>query len=49
MVSVFSSIAYIRDLFSDENYEESKVAGMQIKKLKKGSNSSVNQLISLYL
>lgn len=45
LLSVFSSISYIRDLFSDDAYQEAKVAGMQTKRLKRGSASEVDQLL----
>lgn len=49
MLSAISSIAYIRDLFSEDAYEDVKIAGMQTKRLKRGSNAHVNHLLDWYV
>lgn len=45
VISVFSSIAYIRDLFSEDAYEDAKVAGMQTKRLKRDCGQQVSRFL----
>lgn len=48
ILSVFSSIAYIRDLFSEDSYEDAKVVGMQTKRLKREEGAQTTKLLDWY-
>lgn len=45
ILAVVSSVAYIRDLFSEDAFEDAKVAGMQTKRLKKTPDAQTLQLL----